>query len=202
MRIEALVCVKCGGPLGGVTSVPTIVECEFCGATITVGQATATLTREGSTDELRATKQRAAGKAFFDGLVALLQAGRSPYEALRAASAAHLGTAGQTEAVARVTLALATDFEREAEIPVLRDPLVLGRIALAYLQVIEKLGTSPEEEMSLPFIAASASGPKHFRRRVTAAQLAELALRDPHATAESSTTGAAAKKKKWWQFGG
>ena len=202
IEIAALVCVTCGGPLGAVKAVPAVIECEFCGAVIAVSNDAATVTKPGSPDELREAKHRAAAKAFFDALVALLEAGRSPYDALREASAAHLGTGGQTEAVARVTIALATDFERESGVAVLTQPNVLARIAQCYLGVFEKLGSAPEFELNLPFIAASASGPVHFLRRVTPAQLAELARRDPNAPPPAPAVVAEPpkKKKKWGLF--
>jgi hypothetical protein len=184
MRTTALVCLQCGGPLGQVSQVPAVVECEFCGAVMAVGHDAPVLTRAGAADEARAARRAAAAKAFFDALVAALQRGQRPEVALQDAARAHLGAAGQSETVARVTLALARDFERESGVRVDADPMVLARIAQGYLAFSERLrDASGAVELNLPFLAADHTGPKHLARQLTPALIAELAQRAPDAAA-------------------
>lgn len=184
MQTTALVCVQCGGPLGQVTAIPAVVECEFCGAVMAVGHDVPVLTRAGVPDEAREARRATAAKAFFDALVAALQGGQRPADALQHAARAHLGAAGQSETVARVTIALARDFERDSGVRVDADPMVLARIAQGYLAFSERLrGATGAVELNLPFLASDATGPKHLTRQLTPALIAELAQRDPHAAA-------------------
>lgn len=119
-----------------------------------------------------------------------------------------LGVAGRADTVARIALALAQDFEREAAVSVTRDALVLSRIAQAYLLALEELRTSSFYDLELPFLTVNERGPAHLQRRLTAQLLAELARRDPRLApplppqprpGESSPL-ATAKKKGWWPF--
>ena len=91
-----------------------------------------------------------------------MKEGQAPFDALRTCSAAHLGVAGRADTVARI--ALAQDFEREASASVVRDPLVLSRIAQAYLLALDELRTSETYDLNLPFLTANERGRAHFRR--------------------------------------
>jgi hypothetical protein len=210
MNVQAVVCVRCGGPLARVERVPAVVECEYCGATISVSAGAAVVTREGVPDQAREVAVRSAGARFYDALVAALEGGQSPYEALRDTAAAHLGNAGQAEAVARVSIALGREFERDTGAPVFEQRVAFARIAQAYLKAVEELRTEPATEINLPFLAVVGGGPVHMTRRVTAAVLAEMAQRDPDAAAAGPPPPAPApppspppaeppRKKRWWQ---
>jgi molecular chaperone DnaK len=96
------------------------------------------------------------------------------------------------------------EVERESGIRVENDPMVLARVAEAYLRALGELRTEPATEINLPFLAANERGPHHFARRVTPAILAAYAegriqLKEvppttvPEAKAEP-------KKKRWWQL--
>ena len=111
---------------------------------------------------------------FTEALVAALQEGRAPFDAIRVSSAAHLGIAGRADTVARISLALAQDFEREAGVSIVRDAVVLSRIAQAYLLALEGSRTSDLFDLNLPFITATPKGPVHLQRRLTAKLLSEL----------------------------
>ncbi len=210
MNTQAILCLQCGGPLGAVKAIPAVVECGFCGAVISVGERPV-VTRAGTPDELRTNRMRDGRVKFIEELNRLLAQKTAPFEAVRTAAAHHLGTGGETDALARVTIALARDFEAEHRgLDAVGDANVLCRVAEAYLRCIHDLQGSAEVEMSMPFIAVTSAGPVHFLRRLTAQDLATLAARDPHAppTAQpreapvASAPTADAPKKKWWQFGG
>jgi len=208
MKVDALVCARCGAPLGLVAALPALVGCEFCGATISVSREASVVTKEGAPDELRAQRARESKVAFSQELARLIAKGCGPYDAIRQASAAHLGAAGQTPAVARVTLALAAEFERDKGVDLARKPTALARIAEGYLKVSEALQTSSEESINLPFLEVSPDGPVHFERRVTPALLAQLAARDPEAPparrasspGDALDSGSRAQKRWWWPF--
>ena len=53
-------------------------------------------------------------------------------------------------------------------------------IAEAYFKAVHELRTSKSTEMNLPYFVATADGPKHLQRTVTAQVFAELARRDPY----------------------
>jgi hypothetical protein len=205
MNLRALICCRCGGPLANPEVLPALIDCLYCG---TVNSATQEATLE-SRDETSWEVRKNAIAKFTEALVAALNEGRRPFDALHACSAAHLGIAGRADTVARIALALAHDFEREAGVSVVRDANVLSRIAQAYLLALDELRTSELYDLNLPFLTANESGPVHFRRRLTAKLLAELAARDPRPDAPpppQPTGGLApapahsAKKKGWWPF--
>jgi hypothetical protein len=200
---------------------PALIDCLFCGTVNSLSVSSQVKSQEATSAEV----VRASQKAFLEHLKAALERGEKPYEALRMASAAHLGIAGQSEVVATISIALARDFEQETQTDAVDDPYVLARIAEGYLKALAELRTSSAAELNLPFLAANASGPKHLRRTVTAALFAELARRDPYAAtappapnpaptappapdpAPTATSAAATasesqpkKKRRWWPF--
>jgi hypothetical protein len=183
VEVAALVCIACGGPLDAVTELPAVVDCGYCGAALAVANDTQTITRPATpSDRLDALahKRAAARPLFVDELGRILAAGASPYIAVRDAWALHLSFEATAEPLARLTIALARDFEREAGVTV-ADANALARIAEAYLKAVGELRTATETEVNLPFLVADATGPHHLMRRVTPRLLAELARRDPDA---------------------
>lgn len=202
MNVRALLCCRCGGPLAKPDALPALIDCLYCG---TVNSATRETTEDAHLTVPAEVRKKAIAD-FTEALVAALNEGRPLFEALRACSAAHLGTAGREDTVARIAIALARDFEQEAEVSVMRDALVFSRIAQAYLLALDELRTSDSYDLNLPFLTANRNGPVHLHRKLTATLLAELATRDPHgaATRPVTTGGASAepgkKKKGWWPF--
>ena len=205
MRTEALVCTNCGGPLAAVKTIPAVVECVFCGAVLAVGHGPATITRRAALDASALERMHAARARIVADLTVALEAGRRPYDALRAVSAAHLGASGETDTLARVTLALADDFARETRASVVA-PLVLSRIAEGYLRAVEELRDQPQAQLNLPFLAVTSSGPVHLVRTLTAPILGELARREPGGAAPDGAaradgaTGEPPRKRRWWPF--
>jgi hypothetical protein len=51
-------------------------------------------------------------------------------------------------------------------------PTALPRLVVGYLDAIEQLRLRPEHQLELPFIAATAQGPVHFKTLLTPAKLA------------------------------
>ncbi len=182
--VISLVCAACGGPLDAVAQIPAVVECGYCGAVMSVASRDVqTVTRPATPSdqlELRQQRRAAARSSFIDELAKLLAAGSHPYVAVRDAWALHLSFETTAEPIARLTVALATDFEREQGVGTV-NANALGRIAEAYFKAVGELRSMTETEMNLPFLVADDSGPKHFLRKVTPQLFAELARRDPYA---------------------
>ncbi len=207
MNVQLLVCLRCGGPLGRVETVPAIVECEFCAAVISLGHGAPVITRESTVDAKRDADRKSARMAFIAEVNALANAKRDPFEALCEASAKHLGHAGQTETLARIVFAIAVDFEAETGAVIRSDGMALNRVAEGYLRALDDLRTEPTYELNLPFLATTKHEPKHLKRELSPAILGELAQREPGVTtvappvAPPAEAPAPAKKKKsWWPF--
>lgn len=203
MKIEALLCPQCGGPLARPAALPALLDCGYCGAAVSISPASAEITRAGNADAARLAALANSRMKFIDALRAALDAKQDPVSAIRQAAAGHLGTAGTSDTVARVSIALAQEFERESGISVQKDPLVLARIAEAYLRAVLELASAPETEINLPFLSANERGPHHFRRRVSAASLAASIESGPVVETVGARPAEPAeppKKKKWWQL--
>jgi hypothetical protein len=203
MNVRALVCCRCGGPLANPEVLPALVDCVYCGTAHSVSDDAAAEWHEVAPWDVR----KKALASFTDALVAALNQGQAPFDALRASSAAHLGIAGSADTVARIALALAQDFEQEAMVSIVRDPVVLSRIAQSYLLALDELRTSESYDFSLPFLAVNERGPAHLQRMLTAKILLELARREPRLDSPLPTPTpselapvATEKKKGWWPF--
>ncbi len=202
MNVEAIDCRRCGGPLANPTALPALVDCVYCGTVHSLGDGA-----PGPSDVNAAIATRKdAIQAFTLALVAAIEGGASSYDALRQASSAHLGIAGRPDTVARIAIALARDFEVEARVPAVTDPLILSRITQAYLLALDELRERDNYDLNLPFLAVNSAGPVHLRRQLTAPLLVELARRDP-GTGSKATTVAAGdtaepppKRRGWWPF--
>lgn len=205
-----LVCAKCGAPLPLAAAGQQFVSCGYCNATLQLDASGAHLAKEADAgasrplldgiDEAVARKRR-----FVAALEEQLRAKVKPYDALCSAAREHLGTLGQSDGIARVTLALAADFDREHRTHCTTDVNALSRIADAYMKACVELARMPETEMNLPFLTANEEGPKHLLLTVTPAIFAALAAR-PLAAPEPEAPrveaeAAPPKKKGWWPFG-
>lgn len=186
---SALICPRCGAPLPADAATSATVECEYCKTLIALGDRRATVQRAAIDPGAAAPTPR----AFYQAVAEARFTADGAYEALCAVGRQHLGAMGQTDVMARVTLALADDFERESGIVVRDQSVVLSRIAEAYLKACDALRTAPQTELNLPYLVADGNGPRHLRRTLTPALVAELAARDPNARS-------AEKKKGWWPF--
>lgn len=190
----ALTCPWCGAPLPAVAAGQPFATCAYCGAT-------------SSLSGVRATKAQAPTNAapavpagdstlqqrVIDTFKAARERGASPYDALVAASRERLGPLGQTDAFARVCLALGRDFDAENGTSVVDDPICMSRLVEVYLKAIEVVRAQGQFDVNLPFFTATREGPKHFTRTITADLVAELAARDPAPPPK--------KKRGFWPFG-
>lgn len=207
MHVQALLCPRCGGPLERPAHVPTLVDCAFCAATIAISDAASVL-REEHADAAREALVQGGRAGFLEALRLALQRGQPPETAIGEAAKQHLGVEGQSGAIARVSLGLAREFERESGVRVEKDPMVLARIAEAYLRALAELRSERATEINLPFLAANERGPHHFSKTVTPAILAAYADGSVHlrevpprnASAPVVAPQPDAKKKWWWPF--
>jgi hypothetical protein len=203
VQVEALLCPRCGGPVERPAQVPTLIDCAYCGATIAISDA-ASLLREDQVDAARDALVQGGRVGFLEALRRALTSGQPPEAAIRDAATKHLGVGGQAATMARVTLGIVREVERESGIRVEKDPMVLARVAEAYLRALGELRTEPATEINMPFLAANEKGPYHFLRPVTPAILAAFAegrvqVKEvpPQPAAEPKVEP---KKKRWWQF--
>jgi molecular chaperone DnaK len=74
----------------------------------------------------------------------------------------------------RVIDYLASEFEKESGMDVRTDPLAMQRLKEAGEKAKIELSSSQQTEVSLPYITADASGPKHLNIKLTRAKLESL----------------------------
>jgi len=192
----ALTCPWCGAPLPAIVAGQPFVTCAYCGATSSLGGERATKA-QAPTNAAAAVRaiDSTLQQRVIDSFKAARARGASPYDALVAAARESLGPLGQTDAFARVCLALGRDFDAEHGTSVVEDPIVMSRLMVEYLKAIEGVRTEGWYEVNLPFFAETRDGPKHYERTITAELIAELAARDPTFSPPPK------KKRRFWPFG-
>jgi len=205
VKTIALICARCGAPLPLEAAHTPFATCAYCEATLAIHGSSVTVTATAA-GPVR-TNAPTASQDFAKDVAEAMAAGVESFQAIRAASARHLGVAGQSEAVARLTMAIARDFERESGVSISRDALALTRITQAYLKAIGELQNAGWTELNLPFLTATPDGPKHYQRRVDPTVIAQLAADQPEAEAKSATpkplvepANKKKEKKGWWPF--
>lgn len=203
--IVAFVCTKCGAPLPREAAGEGFVTCEYCGTTHHVHDGSAKEVRDGTPTAaaLRAEQEVQRKRKFIAELQERMKAGASAYDAITSSARENLGPIGQTDAIARVAIALAEDFDGENGTKVTKDGIALSRIVEAYIKACYELRSVGRTEMNLPFLSAASDGPKHFLRDVTAADFAKLAQRPPRAPEPEpppEPEPEPPKKKGWWPF--
>jgi len=189
------------------TGVP-FAECSFCGVAVAMaGGIPALAPAAPSAAKPLGADVTNARTRFVKAVVDGLTSGGDAFTVLRDAAAERLGVIGQSDAVARVTLAMADDFEQQSGASIRKDGQALSRMAEAYLIAIVELRSMQEAHINLPFLTANDQGPKHFELRVTPAVIAALAARDPGQPPRAVSPLAAApspeplpKKRGWWPF--
>jgi molecular chaperone DnaK len=70
---------------------------------------------------------------------------------------------------------LAEEFKKEENIDLRQDPMALQRLKEAAEKAKVELSSSTQSEINLPYVTATASGPKHLVRTLTRAQFEQLA---------------------------
>lgn len=70
---------------------------------------------------------------------------------------------------------LADEFKKEEDIDLRKDPMALQRLKEAAEKAKIELSSTTQTEINLPYVTATASGPKHLVRSLTRAQFEQLA---------------------------
>jgi molecular chaperone DnaK len=109
------------------------------------------------------------GGGTFD--ISILELGDSVFEVKATNGDTHLGGDDFDQ---RVMDWLVAEFKKEQGIDLSNDPMAMQRLREAAEKAKCELSTVPQAEVSLPFITADASGPKHFSMKLTRAKLEAL----------------------------
>ena len=109
------------------------------------------------------------GGGTFD--ISILDIGDGVTEVLSTAGDTHLGGDDFDQ---RIIDWLADEFKKEEGIDLKKDPMALQRLKEAAEKAKIELSSSPETEINLPYITATASGPKHLVKKLTRAKFEQL----------------------------
>ncbi|MCS6910540.1 MAG: Hsp70 family protein [Anaerolineales bacterium] len=101
------------------------------------------------------------------------EAGERPPSAARPLPKLFISSA-EREEQAVINWLLSQAFEQTG-VRVAEDKIAYSRIAEAARKAVQELRSQPSTRISLPFLTADASGPKHFEIRLTREVLKELA---------------------------
>jgi len=109
------------------------------------------------------------GGGTFD--ITVLDIGEGVFEVKSTGGDTHLGGDDLDQ---RVMDYIADEFKKSEGIDVKNDPMALQRVKEAAEKAKIELSSSTETEINLPFITASADGPKHLVMKLTRAKLEQL----------------------------
>ncbi|OGL38769.1 MAG: molecular chaperone DnaK [Candidatus Schekmanbacteria bacterium GWA2_38_11] len=109
------------------------------------------------------------GGGTFD--ISILEVGEGVVEVKSTNGDTHLGGDNLDQ---RVIDWLVTEFKKDQGIDLAKDPMAMQRLREAAEKAKMELSTLTETEISLPFITADASGPKHLNIRLTRAKFEQL----------------------------
>lgn len=200
-----LVCPKCGGPLPASAATAEQTKCAFC-SVVLCRVAHDFEPATGSVPTAPSDRVRQGRQAFEAAIQKGFQAGDDPRAVLKHALSEHLGLESEAEVVATVAFGLAEQLQRDEGVDLKTDAVAICRLALAYINAADVLRESQQAELNLPFITATSSGPVHYSRSLTIADIRTLASgrpltqeQPPPATATDSTDPPT-KKKWWWPF--
>jgi hypothetical protein len=154
----ALTCPRCGAPLPRPTS--DVVECVYCSATSNV-----------ASDLQPSRLQMIVIKGFKDARAN----GATYFESLVAGARKGLGAMGETDAFARVVMAIASDFDGEHGTKISTDALALSKIVEAYLAALPALRADGQSQLDLPEL----DGKHDLKRWLTPEIVGQLADRAP-----------------------
>ena len=110
------------------------------------------------------------GGGTFD--ISILEIGDGVFEVLSTNGDTHLGGDDFDQVIIDW---LAEEFEKEEKIDLRKDPMALQRLKEAAEKAKIELSSSSKTEINLPYVTATASGPKHLVRTLTRAQFEKLA---------------------------
>ncbi len=110
------------------------------------------------------------GGGTFD--ISILEIGDGVFEVLSTNGDTHLGGDDFDQVIIDW---LADEFNKEENIDLRKDPMALQRLKEAAEKAKIELSSSSKTEINLPYVTATASGPKHLVRTLTRAQFEKLA---------------------------
>ncbi|CAL5329799.1 unnamed protein product [Camellia sinensis] len=111
------------------------------------------------------------GGGTFDVSVLFLEVGDGVFEVLSTSGDTHLGGDDFDK---RIVDWLAANFKRDEGIDLLRDKQALQRLTETAEKAKMELSSLTQTNISLPFITATADGPKHIETTITRAKFEEL----------------------------
>src|SRR5690554_3948722 len=103
--------------------------------------------------------------------VSILELGDGVFEVLSTEGDTHLG---DDDVDQKVIDWLADEFKSEEDIDLRLDPMALQRLKEAAEKAKIELSSAPQTEINLPYVTATASGPKHLVRTLTRAKFEQL----------------------------
>ena len=103
--------------------------------------------------------------------VSILELGDGVFEVLATDGDTHLGGDDVDE---KIINWLAEEFKSEENIDLREDPMALQRLKEAAEKAKIELSSSAQTEINLPYVTATASGPKHLVRSLTKAKFEQL----------------------------
>ncbi|MEZ4803013.1 MAG: molecular chaperone DnaK [Gelidibacter sp.] len=103
--------------------------------------------------------------------VSILELGDGVFEVLSTDGDTHLGGDDVDE---KIINWLAEEFKKEEDIDLRKDPMALQRLKEASEKAKIELSSSGQTEINLPYVTATASGPKHLVRTLTKAKFEQL----------------------------
>jgi len=109
------------------------------------------------------------GGGTFD--ISILDIGDGVTEVLSTSGDTHLGGDDFDQ---RIIDWLADEFKKEEGIDLKKDPMALQRLKEAAEKAKIELSSSTETEINLPYITATASGPKHLVKKLTRSKFEQL----------------------------
>ena len=110
------------------------------------------------------------GGGTFD--ISILEIGDGVFEVLSTNGDTHLGGDDFDHIIIDW---LADEFNKEEQIDLRKDPMALQRLKEAAEKAKIELSSSTQTEINLPYVTATASGPKHLVKTLTRAQFEKLA---------------------------
>ncbi|WP_172917323.1 molecular chaperone DnaK [Capnocytophaga canis] len=103
--------------------------------------------------------------------VSILELGDGVFEVLATDGDTHLGGDDVDE---KIINWLAEEFQAEEQMDLRKDPMALQRLKEAAEKAKIELSSSTQTEINLPYITATATGPKHLVRTLTRAKFEQL----------------------------
>ena len=109
------------------------------------------------------------GGGTFD--ISILELGDGVFEVLSTNGDTRLGGDDFDEAIIQF---LAQEFKKQEDIDLLKDPMALQRLKEAAEKAKIELSSSAQTEINLPYISATASGPKHLVKTLSKSKFEQL----------------------------